>query len=145
LSLLSSTLTWLDDDKHRARKGQIDALTSGDCWCLHSNNAISPYDCLAPEWVISQTRDRLRRELEADEQEYEERLAAARKREEVQRRKFFARSVKRQVYYLLAPCIPLSNRSQRPIPDETASDEDDSFLPDDDDEGLDDSVGHEPW
>ncbi|KAH9980199.1 helicase C-terminal domain-containing protein [Lactifluus volemus] len=63
LSLLSSTLTWLDDDKHRARKGQIDALTT-------------------PEWVISQTRD---------EQEYEERLAAARKREEAQRRKFFAR------------------------------------------------------
>jgi chromosome transmission fidelity protein 1 len=51
----------------------------------------------APEWVIAQTRDRLRRELEADEAEYEERLAAARKREETLRRKFFARNVKRQV------------------------------------------------
>jgi hypothetical protein len=32
MSLLSSTLTWLNDDKHRARKGQIDALTSDDGW-----------------------------------------------------------------------------------------------------------------
>ena len=41
--------------------------------------------------------------------------------------------------------MTLSNWSQRPSPDESASDEDDSFLPDDDEEGLDDSVGHEPW
>ncbi|KAI0300192.1 helicase C-terminal domain-containing protein [Russula brevipes] len=101
LSLLSATLTWLDDDKYRARKGQLDALTSDD----------------APEWVVSQTRDRLRRELEADEEEYEGRLAAARKREETQRRKFFARNVKRQK-----------------IAEETVSDNDDSFLPDDDEE-----------
>jgi len=60
---------------------------------------------LAPEWVISQTRDRLRRELEADEAEYEEHLAAARKREESQKRKLFARNIKRQVCYLyLADC-----------------------------------------
>jgi chromosome transmission fidelity protein 1 len=51
----------------------------------------------APEWVISQTRDRLCRELEADEAEYEAHLAAARKREETLRRKFFARNLKRQV------------------------------------------------
>ncbi|KAI0279235.1 helicase C-terminal domain-containing protein [Russula aff. rugulosa BPL654] len=106
LSLLSATLTWLDDDKHRARKGELDALTSDG-------------ESTAPEWVISQTRDRLRRELEADEREYEERLAAARKREEVQRRKFFARNVKKQ---------KLSG------PEEAASDEDDSFLPDDDED-----------
>ena len=56
-----------------------------------------------PEWVVSQTRDRLRRELEADEQEYEERLAAARKREEAQRRKFFARNLKKQVCGLSRP------------------------------------------
>ena len=71
---------------------------------------INVYESTAPEWVISQTRDRLRRELEADEREYEERLAAARKREEIQRRKFFARSVKRQVccLCLLGSC---GNRS----------------------------------
>ncbi|KAH9989681.1 helicase C-terminal domain-containing protein [Russula compacta] len=104
LSLLSATLAWLDDDKHRARNGQLDDLTSDD----------------TPEWVISQTRDRLRRELEADEEEYEERLAAARKREEVQKRKLFARNVKRR---------------KITSPEETASDED-TFLPDDDEEGL---------
>ncbi|KAF8272016.1 DNA repair helicase [Lactarius quietus] len=112
LSLLSATLSWLDDDKYRARKGQLDALTSGD----------------GPEWVVSQTRDRLRRELEADEQEYEERLAAARKREEAQRRKFFARNVKKQ---------KLSN-------EESTSDDEDQFLPDDAEE-LDGTVLHEPW
>jgi len=62
------------------------------CFIFTRNSAL--------EWVISHTRDRLRRELEADEKEYEERLAAARKREEAQKRKFFARNVKRQVRYL---------------------------------------------
>ncbi|KAI0304347.1 DNA repair helicase [Multifurca ochricompacta] len=112
LSLLSAALTWLDDDKYRARKGHLDSLKSDD----------------APEWVISQTRDRLRRELEADEQEYEEHLAAARKREETQRRKLFARNIKRQKSSL----------------GESASEDEDSFLPDDE-EGLDGSVGDEAW
>ncbi|KAI9509200.1 DNA repair helicase [Russula earlei] len=112
LSLLSSTLTWLDDDKYRARKGQLDALTSDD----------------APEWVISQTRDRLRRELEADEADYEERLALARKREDIQRN-LFVRNVKRQKLY---------------SHEETASDEDEeeSFLPGDDENG---DVESEVW
>ncbi len=91
----------------------------------------------APEWVISQTRDRLRRELEADEREYEERLAVARKREEIQRRKFFSRNVKRQVcyLYLLASCAIVADVQQKlSSPEETASDEDDSFLPDDDED-----------
>jgi chromosome transmission fidelity protein 1 len=101
-------------------------------------------DFSAPEWVISQTRDRLRRELEADELEYEERLAAARKREEAQRRKFFARSVKRQVCSFLASFTIAPNFLQKPSPDESASDED-SFLPDDDEDGIDDSTEHEPW
>ncbi|KAH9049835.1 DNA repair helicase [Lactarius hengduanensis] len=112
LSLLSATLSWLDDDKYRARKGQLDALTGGD----------------GPEWVVSQTRDRLRRELEVDEQEYEERLAAARKREDAQRRKLFARNVKKQ---------KLSD-------EQSASDDEDQFLPDDSEES-DGNVLHETW
>ncbi|KAI9465416.1 DNA repair helicase [Lactarius psammicola] len=117
LSLLSATLSWLDDDKYRARKGQLDALTGGDGRC--------------PEWVISQTRDRLRRELEADEQEYEQRLAAARKREEAQRRKFFARNRDLAVY-------------KKPGNEESVSDDEDQFLPDDGEE-LDGGVLHETW
>jgi chromosome transmission fidelity protein 1 len=101
-------------------------------------------DFSAPEWVISQTRDRLRRELEADELEYEERLSAARKREETQRR-IFARSIKRQVCSFLASCTIAPNFLQKPSPDESASDEEDSFLPDDDGDGIDDNTGHEPW
>ncbi|KAI9443288.1 DNA repair helicase [Lactarius indigo] len=121
LSLLSATLSWLDDDKYRARKGQLDALTGGD----------------GPEWVVSQTRDRLRRELEADEQEYEERLAVARKREEVQRRKFFARNVKKQVCGFSPVHKKLSD-------EQSASDDEDQFLPDDSEE-LNGSVLHETW
>ncbi|SRR5258708_29876667 len=103
------------------------------------NNDILLYlrEISAPEWVITQTRDRLRRELEADEREYEELLAAARKREEIQRRKFFARNVKRQVCYLYlhASCATVVNVQQKfSSPEETVSDEDDSFLPDDDED-----------
>jgi chromosome transmission fidelity protein 1 len=99
----------------------------------------------APGWVISQTRDRLRRELEADEKEYEERLAAARKREEAQKKKFFARNVKRQVCYLsiLSCAIVADCNMQQKLssPEEAGSDEDDSFLPDDDeDDGVESGI-----
>ncbi|KAH9986710.1 helicase C-terminal domain-containing protein [Russula vinacea] len=92
LSLLSATITWLDDDKYRARKGELDALSGDDGWCHDQTNDMFLY-----------LRKLSSGRTEADEKEYEERLAAARKREE-----------------------KLSS------PEETGSDEDDSFLPDDD-------------
>lgn len=52
---------------------------------------------IAKDWVIEQTLERVRREMEADEREYEERLAKARKREEMMRRAAKGRAVKRQV------------------------------------------------
>jgi chromosome transmission fidelity protein 1 len=52
---------------------------------------------IAKDWVIEQTLERVRREMEADEREYEERLAKARKREELMRRAAKGRAVKRQV------------------------------------------------
>jgi chromosome transmission fidelity protein 1 len=51
---------------------------------------------LAKDWVVEQSLERVRRELEADEQEYEERLAQARKREEIMRRAAKGRVVKRK-------------------------------------------------
>ncbi|KAI0057841.1 DNA repair helicase [Artomyces pyxidatus] len=105
LSLLSASLTWLDDDRDRARKGQLDALAGGD----------------GPDWVIAQTQDRLRRELDADEQEYEERLAKARKREEALKKMSAARVRKRM----------------KPNPPDAGSDSDDALLPDDDSEERD--------
>lgn len=62
--------------------------------------------------MVEQTLERVRREMEADEREYEERLAKARKREEMMRRAAKGRAVKRQVSRLsvaarLAPNVDL--------------------------------------
>lgn len=62
-SLLCASLTWLHDEKNRARKGKLNNAATGD------------------DWVSTQTRDRLRRQLEAEELEYEQRLADARQKE----------------------------------------------------------------
>ncbi|KIP08638.1 hypothetical protein PHLGIDRAFT_103970 [Phlebiopsis gigantea 11061_1 CR5-6] len=75
LSLLCATLTWLRDEQERARKGQISA---GD-------------EQAAMDWVLAQTIDRKRRQLEADEMEYAERLARARKKELIMRKAAKAR------------------------------------------------------
>jgi chromosome transmission fidelity protein 1 len=51
----------------------------------------------AKDWVIEQTRERMKREMEADEREYEERLAQARKRETLMKKMAKARVVKKTV------------------------------------------------
>lgn len=56
---------------------------------------------LAKDWVVEQTIERVRRELEADEEEYEMRLAQARKREEIMRRAAKGRVTKRLVSFSL--------------------------------------------
>ncbi|PIL32767.1 hypothetical protein GSI_04884 [Ganoderma sinense ZZ0214-1] len=66
LSLLCASLTWLKDEQHRARTGQLEP----DGESAHG-----------PDWVLAQTIERRRRQLEADDLEYAERLATARKRE----------------------------------------------------------------
>lgn len=52
---------------------------------------------VAKYWVIEQTLDKMRREMEADEQEYEAKLLKARKREEAMRRASKGRVNKRPV------------------------------------------------
>jgi hypothetical protein len=52
---------------------------------------------LEPDWVLEQTLDRHRSELEAVEKEFEERLAKARKNEKKMREMENARARKRQV------------------------------------------------
>lgn len=47
--------------------------------------------------MVQQTLARLRRELEADDREFEDRLAAARKREEAWKRAKVGRAIKRPV------------------------------------------------
>ncbi|GJE94647.1 DNA repair helicase [Phanerochaete sordida] len=70
LSLLCASLTWLRDEQDRARKGKISADEEQEVM----------------DWVLAQTLERKRRQLEAEEMEYAERLAEARKREAVMRR-----------------------------------------------------------
>ncbi|KAG6845118.1 hypothetical protein H0H87_000545 [Tephrocybe sp. NHM501043] len=81
LSLLCASLTWLRDEKDRAKNGKLRAV-AGD-------------EVDAKDWVIEQTRERVRRELVADEREYEARLAEARKRENRLKKMSRARAVKK--------------------------------------------------
>jgi len=53
------------------------------------------------DWVIEQSLERARRDLEADELEYEARLAQARKREEALRRAAKAKVTKRIVSVII--------------------------------------------
>jgi hypothetical protein len=65
----------------------------------------------AKNWVIEQTRERMRREMEADEREYEERLAQARKREALMKKMAKARVVKKTVgaSFYLNRCVILKH------------------------------------
>ncbi|KAL0576051.1 ATP-dependent DNA helicase chl1 [Marasmius crinis-equi] len=106
LSLLCASMTWLRDEKDRARKGKLGSL-DGD-------------NATVEDWVMEQTRERMRREMEAEEQEYETKLANARKREKALRAKQNARVIKKP---------RISEHPQDPV-----TDDDDSFLPEEEDE-----------
>lgn len=67
---------------------------------VQSGTIDASYVVSAKDWVIEQTLERARRDLEADELEYEKRLAQARKREEVIRRAAKAKVTKRIVSVL---------------------------------------------
>ncbi|KAK1225406.1 ATP-dependent DNA helicase chl1 [Marasmius sp. AFHP31] len=108
LSLLCASMTWLQDEKDRATKGKLDSL-GGD--------SVSGED-----WVFEQTRERMRREIEAAEQEYATKLANARKRETALRAKLNARVVKRP------------RMSEKKAEVATEDDDDDSFLPEDEED-----------
>ncbi|KAG6832015.1 hypothetical protein H0H92_006051 [Tricholoma furcatifolium] len=105
LSLLCASLTWLRDERDRAKKGKL--------------RAVAGSDIDAKDWVIEQTVERVRRELEADEREYEAKLSDARKRENTLKKMCRARVVKKQ------------KRDAQPVED----DNDDQFLPEDHSDG----------
>ncbi|KAF6757547.1 helicase C-terminal domain-containing protein [Ephemerocybe angulata] len=117
LTLLCASLTWLMDEKNRARKGKMKAVAGGD-------------GVDAKDWVMEQTLARVRREMEADEREYEENLARARKREEQLRRMANGRMSKRAKYADSSNHESGgSSRKKKTVVDE---DNDDAFLPEDD-------------
>ncbi|KAI0077191.1 DNA repair helicase [Panus rudis PR-1116 ss-1] len=71
LSLLCASLTWLQDEQDRAKKGKIISLDGED----DSMN-----------WVAQQTAERQRRQLEAEEEELMQRLQKAKQREQALRK-----------------------------------------------------------
>ncbi|KAI0644923.1 DNA repair helicase [Trametes meyenii] len=105
LSLLCASLTWLRDEQQRARNGKLSISSSSD---------------EAPDWVLAQTIERRRRELEAEELAYASRLAAARKRE-AQLRKLTRGRVRKK------PRFSPDNE------DNDDSDDEKAFLPDTED------------
>jgi len=97
-SLLSATISWLLDDRERTEKGHLNNLATDDRTCPLYPALERHHNCgVANDWVAAQALNRRRRELEADEAEYRERLLRARRREEAMKRIASGRVVKRQV------------------------------------------------
>ncbi|KAI0359225.1 DNA repair helicase [Trametes cingulata] len=129
LSLLCASLTWLKDEQERARAGKLTMQTDNSD---------------APDWVVAQTIERRRRELEAEEAEYASRLAAARKRE-AQLRKLTRGHVRKKPVLLnpvrsfggfeLLQTKEVETRLEREDeePTDLSTDSEDAFLPDIDD------------
>ncbi|KAI5988422.1 helicase C-terminal domain-containing protein, partial [Pisolithus albus] len=83
LSLLCASLSWLADEQQRARRGKISQ---------HAGSGSTE-----PTWVAAQAMQMRRRELEAQERDYEERLMRARNAEAKLRALARARVTKRRV------------------------------------------------
>ncbi|KAG6903272.1 hypothetical protein C0995_000167 [Termitomyces sp. Mi166 len=126
LSLLCASLTWLKDEKDRAKKGKLRAIAGDDGDGSRKTNLTE-----AKDWVVEQTRERVRREMEADEREYEVRLAEAKKREDLLKKMSRARVVKK-----------IKQDIQTIIP--TDDENDDKFLPENESHGDDEEMNISP-
>lgn len=97
-------MTWLKDDEARAKKGKLkqleDSLQAGADGMLAvvpSQMYAHPLELQEPAWVIKQTLELGMQEIEEVDRLLQERLDAARKREEALKRKEKARPTKRRV------------------------------------------------
>ncbi|KAG8811441.1 ATP-dependent DNA helicase chl1 [Serendipita sp. 399] len=109
LSLLSASLTWLNDEKARALKGQFIQLEE-----TYSQDK-------TPEWLVKQSVEFARRRLLLEEEDFQARLDQARKREEKLRQEQRARLYKRQ-------------RVDNVMNDSVNSDEEEEYLPEDEED-----------
>ncbi|EUC60281.1 ATP-dependent DNA helicase CHL1, partial [Rhizoctonia solani AG-3 Rhs1AP] len=115
LSLLCGTMTWLRDNKQRAIRGELENLKLS----IQNDNE--------PEWVSRQILEKHKRELEQAEADLEERLQAARRREEKIRQQERGRVRKRAK---LANEESFNHEDDDVfLPDGDASDEDDNISP----------------
>lgn len=112
LSLLCSSLSWLVDEKDRARKGQLLQQSVSNA---------------APSWVAAQALDIRKRELEAEDKEYEERLAKARKTEAHFRMLARARVTKKQ--RVAVDLVQDHVDEDAYLPDDDCEDSQDNFSP----------------
>ncbi|KAF9026117.1 DNA repair helicase [Hymenopellis radicata] len=113
LSLLCASLTWLADERSRARKGKLAALAGAED---------------ETDWVAVQTRKRIQREYETKEHDYNERLAKARQKEMELKKQMKARVVKKP---------RLNSAKATPVVEE---ENDDIFLPDNEEPDEDDNL-----
>ncbi|KAG8817056.1 ATP-dependent DNA helicase chl1 [Serendipita sp. 399] len=109
LSLLSASLTWLNDEKARAIKGQFIQLEE-----TYSQDK-------TPEWLVKQSVEFARRRLLLEEEDFQARLDQARKKEEKLRQEQRARLYKRQ-------------RVDAVMNDSVNSDEEEEYLPEDEED-----------
>ncbi|KAF8727607.1 DEXDc2, partial [Rhizoctonia solani] len=116
LSLLCGAMTWLRDNKQRAIRGELEDLK----FSIQSDDA-------EPEWVSRQMLDKHKRELEQAEADLEERLRAARLREEKIRQQERGRLRKRMKVADEEP--DHSENDNAFLPDGDASDEEDNISP----------------
>ncbi|CAE7051005.1 unnamed protein product [Rhizoctonia solani] len=116
LSLLCGAMTWLRDNKQRAIRGELETFKLS----IQSDNE--------PEWVSRQILEKHKRELEQAEADLEERLQAARRREEKIRQQERGRARKRAK---LANEEPASRGEDDNtfLPDGDASDGEDNISP----------------
>ncbi|KAF8507368.1 helicase C-terminal domain-containing protein [Hysterangium stoloniferum] len=117
LSLLCSTLTWLDDDAGRVRRGKLQVLKSS----LKDDND--------PEWVHEQALASHIRILEGEEAELQDRLARARHNEEVLRRKSKANVVRKKQKVDTRNLDENDEDDLEFLPDDELKDEDDGISP----------------
>ncbi|KAK7691295.1 hypothetical protein QCA50_004689 [Cerrena zonata] len=114
LSLLCASLTWLHDEQDRVRRGSINASSN--------NNA--------PDWVLAQTLERKRRELEAEELERVNRLLKARQKEASLRKAALNKAKRARIADIKSTTeLDLEDSAFLPEDDSAVNDEDDNISP----------------
>lgn len=134
-------MTWLVDDKDRAKKGKLKAMMddSHDGTVAHRLLIRSPEKAEAKHWVTEQSAERARREMEGKEVEYQGRLEEARKREARMRKMAQASNMKRfvgsPINLMLRSSIILRHFQKHgpQPPNNPPQMDDDVFLPESDD------------
>ncbi|KAJ1303466.1 hypothetical protein OPQ81_011654 [Rhizoctonia solani] len=116
LSLLCGAMTWLRDNKQRAIRGELENLK----FSIQSDNE--------PEWVSRQVLEKHKRDLEQAEADLEERLQAARRREEKIRQQERGRARKR-AKLADEEAVSRNEDDNAFLPDGDASDEEDNISP----------------